>query len=148
MVSFNLPLPDGYYVSKARITEIYEDRIGAGNRDGIYNPERKDGLVLKIGILAEDYDNELLYAAVIRSQSGRFKGLSRIPHRDEVCYVLHEEGNFRQQPFVFGKEDKVHEILAMFDLEGKLLYAKPDGIFLHKLRGLIPMELKLDVGSL
>jgi len=47
---FNLPLPNGYFIAKAKIIGIAEDRLGTGNRDGIYNPDRKDGVVFKIAI--------------------------------------------------------------------------------------------------
>jgi len=145
MPFFNIPLPDGYYIARTRIFGIAEDRIGTGNRDGVYSPDRKDGVVMKIGIAADDETGQR-YGATIKATGNLagFEGVSRVPSKDEECFIIHQEKPFYND----GEKTIAYEISAIFDLDGNLIYHKPTGLLVYELQKSITSGLKLDTGSI
>lgn len=145
MPDFNLPLPDEYFINKAKIIGIAEDRMGTGNRDGDYDPNRKDGVVMKIAIAADD-DEGQRYGAIMKAKGNLdgFENVSRVPSKNEECYIAHKKQPFYDE----GKETAAYDISAIFDLDGNLLFHKSTDSLLRKLQESIPTKLKLNIDSI
>lgn len=131
MLDLFIPLPEGYFINEAKIIKILEDRIGTGNRDAIYNPDRKDGIVMKIAIAADD-DSGQRYGTIIKAKGNLdgFENLSRVPLIDEKCYIMHKKEPFYDE----GKQTIAYDISAIFDLERNIIYYKPMDDLIYQLQ--------------
>jgi len=123
---------------------VLEDRMGAGNRDGIYDPNKKGGVVMKIAIVADDNDGQR-YGAIIKAKGNLdgFVNTSRVPSIDEVCNILHKKETFYDE----GRPTEAYGISAIFDLDGNLLYHKQTDSFIRKLQEATLTRLKLNTNS-